>query len=342
MQTINVEFTFIVPPAYSVAFLSLDKTQCNFLESLSLLGDVTIRNEEEKKADLVKTLELQETWRYSFYWLLKDYLKQWKFSDFPFCTPEVRACLPFGNKRIATLKLCEKVLDEEELLAFPKKLPYDNALEFAGKLWVEEKLRNLQIAHQIEPKKKSVEGGLRQEISALNKWLNPYEGIPDCKHLSNLIAAAICISNPWIETESDSRKKRRKKFREEAWQPYLKAMAKCLKTIRDGVTVEIDNKDLVYHFTPLYIQGDSLVAPELTQGGKRVQELYTPSQKKSLSTRGRKPKNEVKITLTQQGFEPVFCGLKNDFDSCKETIYRQISQKLKPNDKPTSTDQKSQ
>jgi hypothetical protein len=333
---------FIVPPTYSVAVLTLNEIQCNFLDSLSLLANITIRKKEEKKADIVKSLQLQETWRYSFYWLLKDYLKQWTRSDFPFCTPEVQACLPFGNKRIAALRLCERLLDDEELSTSPEKLRYANALEFAGTLWVEEKLRNLQIAHQIEPNKKLVEDKLRQEISALKEWRNPYEGKLGCEHLSNLVATAISISNSQLEKESKSLKKKRKKFYEEAWQPYLKAMAECLKAIRNGVKVEIDGKDFIYRFAPLSIQGDALLVPELTQGGKAFREIYAPSQKKSLSGRGRKSKIEAKITLVQQGLEPVFGGLKNDFDNAREAIYSQITDRNKRDDKPTSLDQESQ
>jgi hypothetical protein len=333
---------FIVPPTYSVAVLTLNESQYNFLDSLSLLANITIRKKEEKKADIVKILELQETWRYSFYWLLKDYLKQWTRNDFPFCTPEVRACRPFGNKRIAALKLCERLLDEEELSASPEKLRYVNALEFAGTLWVEEKLRNLLIAHQIEPKKKLVGDALRQEISALKKWQNPYKANPDCEHLSNLVATAISISDPRIETKNNSVKKRREKFCEEIWQPYLKAMAECLKAIRNGVKIEIDGKEVVYRFAPLSIQGDALLVPELTQGGKAFRELYAPSQQKFLSGRGRKSKNEAKITLAQQGLEPVFGGLKNNFDNAREAIYSQITEINRRDDKPTAFDQESQ
>jgi uncharacterized FlaG/YvyC family protein len=337
-----VEFVFIVPPAYSVAVLTLNEIQYNFLDSLSLLANITIRKKEEKKADIVKILQLQETWRYSFYWLLKDYLKQWTRYDFPFCTPEVQACLPFGNKRIAALKLCEKVLDDKELSASPEKLRYKNALELAGTLWVEEKLRNLQIAHQIEPNKKLVEEKLRQEISALKEWRNPYEGKLDCEYLSNLVATAISISDPWIKTKNNSVKKRRSKFRQEAWQSYLKAMSECLKAIRNGVRVEIDDKDVVYRFAPLSIQEDALLAPELAQGGKAFREIYAPSQKKFLSRRGRKSKNEAKITLAQQGLEPVFGGLKNNFDNAREAIYSQITEINRRDDKPTAFDQESQ
>lgn len=339
---IIIQLKFLVPPTHSVVPVSVNKTQYNFLQSLFLLENITIRKKEEKKADLVKILQMQETWRYSFYWLLKDYLKQWKFDDFPFCTPEVRACLPFGNKRIATLRLCEKVLDEEKLSNSPEKLPYENALEFAGKLWAEEKLRNLLIAHQIEPNKKTVEGKLREEISTLKEWVNPYEGNPHCEHLSNLIATAIRIGERQTKPETASLRKRRENFRKEAWRPYLKAIANCLKTIRDGIKVEIDNKDIVYRFATPYVQGEALVAAELTQGGRGIQKIYAPSQKTFLSGRGRKSKIEEKITLTQQGLEPVCDDLKNDFYSARKVVYAQITKKINEDDKPIAPDQKSQ
>jgi hypothetical protein len=337
-----LEFTFIVPPAYSVAILKLTESQYNFLKSLTVLGEITLRKEQEKKADIVKILELQETWRYSFYWVLKDYLKEWTINDFPFCTPEVKACKPFGDKRIATLRLCEKVLDKQELSGKPDSLRYENALEFVGNIWLEEKLRNLQIAHLIEPNKKLTEQGFRQEISALKNWQNPWEGISNCYHLSNLISTAIRISEPRSERESASRKKKRSNFRKEAWQPYLKAMAETLRAIRQGVTVEgADDEEVTYHFAHLRVQGDALVAPKFTQG-RETQEIYAPPQKKFLSGRGRKSKIETKITLVQQGLEPVFGVLKNNFDSTREAIYSQITNNLnEENDNRTSFDQES-
>ncbi|MBD1835683.1 hypothetical protein H6F61_24100 [Cyanobacteria bacterium FACHB-472] len=90
-------------------------------------------------------------------------------------------------------------------------------------------------AHFCPRTKENIEDESQQELSALRRWINPYDSNrKDCLHIYDLIEAAINIAKPSSMYESKQVKVKRTKFIKEAWQPYLYARQMSLKRTREG------------------------------------------------------------------------------------------------------------
>lgn len=261
----------------------LQKEDMPLANAIASLSSIEIIPETPKGAHIAMFLYFQSGFVYELMWFLKDRLKLWTRTEYPFNTVE---CLAFESKgavMTALLNLCEAVMDYGLI-----KLPY-SPLTLWYRIQKERKIAKFgKPLFSKETKQKELEVE-RSIITQLTKWENPYKpDEPQMQHNFNLFNMAIAIGKPQPD-DNDELKKKRREFRVKAWQPLLKALRWQAKDTDKGVQIEGSTQKA--SFKALQIQGDNLIA---VVDGKKIKLIYSPS-KKNLSNRGVK----ANITLDQ-------------------------------------------
>lgn len=283
-----------------VLSLPCDQKSRAFMKAFDLIFNSLVIPDNPKPVDIAFSAYTHKHWVLGLMWLAKDYFKLWKATDPPFCKPEVKAYESFGNELIALSNLCYQTLD------YVPELSTDTPLNFAGRVILEKKDLDMIRSHQYQGVKgKSYWNKLDAEgLAKLKDWINPYSP-KDAPLMFNLINAAISFCNPNCGVESKQLRKKRTRYCQRAWTPYLNALRERNKNEREGI--DLGKGQQVKFVTP-EIKGDAVVAPSPKKGGKDFVTICKP-RPKNLSGRGRKPEAKFKITLIQQASQ----RLESDF-----------------------------
>ncbi len=271
----------------------LQKEDMPLMGAVTSLSSLDVLPEPAKEAHEELFTHLQEGYVTGLMWVLKDRLKLWARTDYPFNTLDFQAYESKGAVMTARLNLCEAVLDYGLI-----KLPY-SPLSLWYRIEIEQKALSFGRTFFSKSTKQEILKSRRSMVAKLAAWENPYKLDDRLEHHNfNLFSAAIAIGKPQPD-DSKKLRKQRKDFRNKAWQPLLKALRWRIRDIEKGV--EVDNSTEKVAFKAVQIRGESLIA---MIDGKNFEVIYSPP-KKNLSNRGVK----TNISLTPQGLDD-FCPQK--------------------------------
>jgi hypothetical protein len=217
-----------------------------------------------------RLLLMQSNWIIGLLWVCQKQSREFRKLQFPFSHPQFEFREPFGAWLNAELELWNGCFDFADTLKVDA-IAHPSITDAWIATMRERMISDWKNSYLNDRKRDRLEA-LNDEIRLLSAGENPFDAdSPNQRERFNLINLALAIGTPQ-KSDSNELRKRRKRFRDFTWNPYIAARCEWAKRFSQE------------QFKATRLTETKL---EVVLGGRQMRTLY-PAPKKSFLKQSRK------------------------------------------------------